>query len=164
MHNEPKGRYNVIVDFYDSGVRHDISSTLEHIFLKPFKQNEEWQKLTQDFNSGSSSGPRTTTTLRSKFKSMKKEYRKYKSNLRQSQYATGGGPADNIDSYPHLDDMDELISLSAEGLFNPNDSDRAVGEKLPTRDLDAESKDSSDMDMELGEVGIQHWLFIMQRN
>lgn len=95
---------------------------------------------------------------------MKKEYRGYKAQVRQSQYATGGGPAAEIDTYPFLDDMDELISLSAEGLYNADDSDRAVGEKSKDQksksqkssepqNWDVESKDSS-MDMEVEEVFI----------
>jgi hypothetical protein len=83
---------------------------------------------------------------------MKKEYRTYKSQVRQSQYATGGGPAADIDSYPYLDDMDELILLSAEGLFNAHDSDRVVGKKGPTQEFDMESTNSTDVDLELGTV------------
>lgn len=92
-----------------------------------FLKNEQWEKLAAEFSAGCSSAPRSAKILKAKYKNMKKDYRTYKGKIRQSQYATGGGPATDIKPYPFEEDMGELLTLSAEGAFNMHDGDRAVG-------------------------------------
>jgi hypothetical protein len=79
---------------------------------------------------------------------MKKEYRTHRAKVRQSLYGTGGGPSDEIKSYPFEELMGEILTLSAEGLVNPHDNDRLE----PTADPELEHFYSEDEDLELGLV------------
>lgn len=104
-------------------------------------QNAEWESVAIEFNAGTASVPRTAEILKAKFKNMKKDYRLHKGKARQSQYATGGGPATDMKPYLFEEDMGELLALSAEGLFNAHDGDRSVGNK--EKDTDSEGMDDN---------------------
>jgi hypothetical protein len=80
--------------------------------------------LASDYNSGSNV-LKSAASLQSKFKNMKRDYRKWVSKKRQSLFATGGGSEEKIPPFPFMDDMEQLISLSANGLENIFDSDGA---------------------------------------
>jgi hypothetical protein len=61
---------------------------------------------------------------------MKRDYRACVAKERQSLYATGGGPREEITPYPFADLMEQLVELSAKGLVNYFDGDALEGKKI----------------------------------
>jgi hypothetical protein len=78
--------------------------------------------LAQEYNAGSKN-LKSAASLQSKFKNMKRDFRVWVAKKKQSLFATGGGPMEEITPYPFVDDMEALLSLSANGLVNKFDSD-----------------------------------------
>ncbi|KAL4703067.1 hypothetical protein ACJJTC_015202 [Scirpophaga incertulas] len=87
------------------------------------QKNAEWMRISEEFNSQTSSMHRTAENLKAQWDSLKKNAKKVASAARQSLLKTGGGPANPKDDDPlHIKIM-ALLSTSAVGLYNKFDSD-----------------------------------------
>ncbi|CAH2107869.1 unnamed protein product [Euphydryas editha] len=91
-------------------------------------KNEEWVRLTENFNAIATNCPRTPQQLRLKWENLKKISRKRSTKIRMNQIKTGGGPADYIPPDDILDRVSGMLGSTASGFTVPFGGDRETAD------------------------------------
>ncbi|KAL4715288.1 hypothetical protein ACJJTC_010858 [Scirpophaga incertulas] len=86
-------------------------------------KNEEWQKISTEFNAISSIHPRDWGVLKNCWENLKKRAKQCQTSRNQHFLGTGGGPPKKIIEDPAIDRVLELIQTRITGFTNSYDSD-----------------------------------------
>ncbi|XP_063912695.1 uncharacterized protein LOC135129477 [Zophobas morio] len=95
-------------------------------------KEKAWEKVTDLFNANSTSGARSTKTLRDKYNNLKKKTKEKNSKIILSFRKTGGGDSEEKELNPVEAKVKQLMGVQVEGLPSSYDCDNEIVHNPPS--------------------------------